>query len=97
MLEPLTKIYVALGSGVPVVCSDLPGNSSLIEHEFNGVLAKAGSPKSYSKSILNVLQNLDFFRKVGLEGKETIIKDHNPSKVAEDLEFFYKKIIANAK
>ena len=43
------------------------------------------------------MQNLDFFRKVGLEGKETIIKDHNPSKVAEDLEFFYKKIIANAK
>ena len=74
-------------------CSDLPGNSDIVKNDFNGVIAEAGSASSYSKSILKIFKNPDFFREVGIRGRKTITKNHNISKVGEKLERVYRKIL----
>lgn len=55
---PLT-VYSAQASRCPVIASDFPGISQVIEHEVNGLLFEAGSSAALAKQLFRVAQSAE--------------------------------------
>jgi len=50
------SLMEALGSGLPVLVSDIPGNKEWIDHGYNGWLFKSGSVEDLTQSLLELYE-----------------------------------------
>ena len=66
------SILEAMSCGCAVVASDVGGNPEIIETGKNGVLVPAFSSNAFAKSIVSLLENEMFNKKMGIEARNTI-------------------------
>jgi len=59
----------ATASGVPIVCSDIPGNNDIVKNGYNGFLVN-GSKENYLDCIEKILNNHQLAREMSKNGKE---------------------------
>jgi glycosyltransferase involved in cell wall biosynthesis len=52
-----TVIIEAMAAGVPVVATDIPGTTELVENKINGLLAAKGDPQALARAIIEALQS----------------------------------------
>jgi glycosyltransferase involved in cell wall biosynthesis len=91
-LEVLPMCLIeATALGVPVVCSDIPGNNDIVEHARNGFLVDV-QKKDYSAFVLQLLQD-EFLRKqFGLYGMAKAEKCYDKNTVVVDIDAVYKSL-----
>ena len=82
-----------MGSGVPLVCADLPGNREIIDNNIEGFLAEPENPASYCKAILNIFNNPDLSEEVGRKAKNKISTNFNSNLIGKKLEVIYSSLI----
>ncbi|MFH0731368.1 MAG: glycosyltransferase family 4 protein [Candidatus Omnitrophota bacterium] len=79
----------AMAVGIPVVASNVGGVSSVIEHEKNGILVAPKDDSVLAEAILRLLNDKEFARKLGEEGKKTVQDKFTLNRMVEKTERFY--------
>jgi glycosyltransferase involved in cell wall biosynthesis len=86
-------IMEAMSFGVPVVASDVPGNSDLIEHNQTGLLFNIRNPEEAAAHLLLLFENKVTWRKFSSASKEKIRKNFSAARMAEETGNLYYKIL----
>jgi phosphatidyl-myo-inositol alpha-mannosyltransferase len=79
----------SIASGTPVVASDIPGYSGVLEKSGGGLLFKTGDPDSLAKALTALLVDDDRRRGLAEEGLERV-KEFSWERLAERLEQVYR-------
>ena len=58
----------------PVIATDVPGNSEIIESGKNGYLVEAGSAEALAEKVISLLTNLDLAKTLGANGKAMVVE-----------------------
>jgi glycosyltransferase involved in cell wall biosynthesis len=78
-------------AGVPIVCSDIPGNRDIVEDGYNGCLVKGFSPELYCESVLKILNDKELSTRMARNGISTITKKYDKQSVIRIFESLYRK------
>lgn len=84
------SLMEAMASGLPVVCSDIRGNSDLIEDGKGGYLVKPSDVEEFTRRIKNIEEDLVLRKKFG-EFNENRIKQYGKENVIKIMEKIYNK------
>ena len=94
-LEPLTKIFINMGSAIPTVCANLAGNRTLINNRKEGYLIEPENADKYSEAIMEILNDKQKAIEVGLNAKKKIQDYHNPNLVVKKINQIYYSLMKN--
>ncbi|MDN7242335.1 glycosyltransferase [Planococcus sp. N028] len=84
-------ILEAMGFGLPVLVSNIPGNSSIVVNEENGLLYSSEHEfLAYAELLMN---NYEVRNKMGLKAKQHVAEHHSGTKEAEALFAIYRNIL----
>lgn len=78
--------------GMPIICTNVGGVSSLIENNKEGVLLQDGDPFALAGAIIEVNENYDVYLNYGIEARKRAIIRHNPNATVENLINIYSTI-----
>jgi len=82
----------SMSSGVPVLCSDIPENSCLVENGKQGILFKNNDERMLATSIRNMLDFSDeAMGKMGQEGRKCVQEQYSVEKMASLTETIYQE------
>ena len=74
------SIMEALGSGLPVVASDISGISELIRAHETGYLVPEKNPEALADTLVSIFQNLQEARVLAKNGRKLVEKEYDLSK-----------------
>ena len=80
---------------LPVVVTDVGGNSEIVTHGFNGYLVEKGNHLQLARYLKMLILDKDLRKKLGKKGYETVKEKFEPSKNFKSYELFYNKILKN--
>jgi colanic acid/amylovoran biosynthesis glycosyltransferase len=78
-------VMEAMAMAMPVVVTDVGGNSELINHGINALLVPAENPQKFADMLREVLVDEEFALKLSRQSRQTIITDFHHRKSAEIL------------
>ena len=90
IIIPYKKIYqsgvilMAMSNGLPVLASNLPGNTQLILHEHNGFLFKSENVNDLSLKINKYVNNQLLLKKISATAIQTIENDFSWDDIASE-------------
>ena len=88
------SLMEAMSSGIPVIASDVEGNSELVKNNYNGFLCYPKDYKSLYKCILRVSKmKKKYYKKISKNCREFAKKNLNENK----LNFKYLSLINKIK
>jgi glycosyltransferase involved in cell wall biosynthesis len=90
------SILEAMSCNAAVVASDVGGNSEIIESGRNGVLTPLCDHKMLAESIISLLTDDRFNKRVGREARKTVEERFSSPKCAEQTYNVYKHILDGA-
>ncbi len=73
----------ALSCETPVITTNLPAISDIVQTDFNGLLAKPKDPGELTEKILYLLENPTIARKMGISGRGFVIKNFDWEVIAQ--------------
>lgn len=82
--------------GVPVVCTNVGGVSSLVEEGKTGFLVPANDPIKIADMIISKYNNKSLLNEISKNEIETAKKRHNPESIKNDLVMTYKSLMVNS-
>tara|TARA_B100000242_G_scaffold257336_1_gene201159 strand:- start:617 stop:1720 length:1104 start_codon:yes stop_codon:yes gene_type:complete len=80
---------------LPVVVTDVGGNSEIVTHGFNGYLVEKGNHLNFAKYLKMLILDKNLRKKLGKRGYETVKEKFEFSKNFKSYECFYNKILQN--
>ncbi|GAB6012945.1 glycosyltransferase family 4 protein [Viscerimonas tarda] len=83
--------------GLPVICTNVGGISSLVKHQETGLLFPANDPFTLCAYIKLLVQDSSLASKIGENAREEAINRHNQDVILRDLLAIYHKVKLNAK
>jgi starch synthase len=83
----------ALACGTPVVASRVGGFPELIRDGENGFLVPPGDPPALAARLDEVLDSPELARRLGEEGRRTILREFTWTRAAEKLESHYLRLL----
>lgn len=84
----------AMASGLPVICSDIRGNSDLIQNTKGGILLKGHEPEEYSSAIKDLIEDENKRIRMGNYNQQEI-KKFEYAKVTKIMERVYQTCSAD--
>ncbi|MCS7005437.1 MAG: glycosyltransferase family 4 protein [Cytophagales bacterium] len=81
---------------LPVICSDIPELTDIIQHEYNGLVYPLGNTDELAACIDRLLQNPQECKRLGENARQTVIKRFGRASLASLYEDFYKEILLNS-
>jgi glycosyltransferase involved in cell wall biosynthesis len=87
-----TKLFEYMGSGLPVVSSDLPPARRFMEGLDCGLLVKPADPHEYAEAVEYLLSHPTQARRMGENGHRAIEETYNWGTEAEKLVNLYRKL-----
>jgi glycosyltransferase involved in cell wall biosynthesis len=87
------SILEAMSSGSAVVASDVGANPEMIESGKNGLLVPVFDHEKLAESMISLLEDEDFNRKVGKKARRTVERRFSSKKSAEETYELYKQIL----
>jgi len=81
----------ASAMGVPVVCSNIPGNRDIVKDGVNGFLVEAGS-NAYAEPLLRLLTDLELARRFSVQGIERAQREYEKDRVVREIFAVYEKL-----
>jgi glycosyltransferase involved in cell wall biosynthesis len=88
-----TKLFEYMAYGLPIVSSSLRSTRPFIQDGENGYLVTPDSPKAHAEAMLNILNNENLGRKMGLKGQELVRSKYNWKEMESRLFDFYSVLI----
>ena len=87
------RVLEALACGVPAVASNICAIPEIIKNGVNGILIKPGSVEELVEAVIFLLSNPNLSKKIGKNGRKTVLKkfnwDINVTKIVD----YYQKIL----
>lgn len=83
----------AISLGVPVVCSDIPGNNDIVEDGASGLLVDPAT-RDYAGALLRLLGDRELARRLSAGGAEKARRVYDRDKVVGDLLGLYGRLAA---
>lgn len=83
-------------TGVPVLCSDLPSNTELVQHEHNGLLSRAGDPESLAQSMRRCLEQPELRSTLSREGTRSVA-EYTDTRMAFRYMQLYRQLLERRK
>lgn len=80
--------------GVPLVCSDIPGNRNVVVNGYNGFLIK-GSIEEYCNAILRLSIDLELAKKMSVHGVIRAKKLFDKKVIIDEILLLYQKLISD--
>lgn len=74
-----TVLVEAMGYGVPVISTELPGIPELVVHGRSGLLVSHDDPTGLAAAIAKLIENPDLAAEVGREGRLAVEAQHDPT------------------
>ncbi len=81
-ISPL-KFFDYLSCGKPVVVSDIPEMGDIVRESQVGITVEPDNHTRLAEAITELLSNRDLGRRLGLNGRQIILKKYNWQKIAE--------------
>ncbi len=88
------SIRESLACGVPVIASDISGNSEIVKNDFNGFLFKPGNFTKLAEKIEILINNKKLRKKFSQNAILTIDEKFTVEKMAEETLSIYKKYLS---
>jgi glycosyltransferase involved in cell wall biosynthesis len=86
------SVLEAMAKGVPIICSDVCGNSDLIKHKHNGLLYPLHEVKALTQLILNFISSPDLRRTVSENARRDYLEAYQVSACLEHYLKIYNEI-----
>ncbi|NLM25199.1 MAG: glycosyltransferase family 4 protein [Firmicutes bacterium] len=97
LYEPFGIVALeAMAAGTPVIVSDVGGFAEIVQHGRNGLTTYAGNSQSLADNIVAILQAPEFAKKLKEQAAHDLFSRYQWSKIAEQTEVVYDKILGNA-
>ena len=88
-----TVLLEAMSCGIPVVATDVGGNSEAISSGINGFIVPPKQPKAMGDLIVRLLNDDILRERIGKAARKTVEEKYTWDKIAENIFQCYKKII----
>jgi glycosyltransferase involved in cell wall biosynthesis len=86
----------ASAAGVPVVCSDVPGNREVVQHGVNGEIA-GPSEESYADALARILHDDARARSMGEAGRRLALENFDKQVVVPRILALYADVVARVR
>ncbi|MED3623922.1 glycosyltransferase family 4 protein [Neobacillus thermocopriae] len=84
------SLMEAMTLGLPVICSNIRGNSDLVEHGKGGYLVKPDDIQGFTNAILNLYENSTKRKNMGIYNR-SVLKNFDLQNVLEEMGNIYSK------
>ncbi len=85
-------VLEAMGSGLPVVATKVPGSEELVHHGENGFLVDSGDSQALARALTKLINDRALREKMGRAAKD-IVKNYTWETIAEQYIALYKQAI----
>ncbi|MFA6433614.1 MAG: glycosyltransferase [Elusimicrobiales bacterium] len=85
------SLLEASAVGLPVVCSDIPGNREIVNHGFNGFVVK-GPEADYCDAVLRVVNDAELAAKMRVNAEKIITEKFEKSVVLKKFMQLYSRL-----
>lgn len=89
------SICEAMALGMPVVCTNVGGTSTLVQDGVEGLLVQEGEPYSLAAAIVELIDNYDYAILLGVNAREKAKSRHNPDILGAKMINIYQSIISD--
>lgn len=94
MVTPMKSVE-ASASAKPVMASDLPALSELVQHNKTGLLIPAEDPEAWAQGIARLLDDPEQARTMGQAGRQWVLEERTWQANAEKYDQLYRQILHN--
>ena len=88
-------ILEAMAAGLPLVVTDVGGNSEAVIHDENGLVVAPHNPKELSKALDCLLESEDIRHRFGARSRDVSAKKFTLTGCVSQYEIFYKRAYQN--
>ena len=85
-------ILEAMAAGLPLVVTDVGGNSEAVIHDENGLVVAPHNPKELSTALDRLLDSEDLRHRFGARSRDMVAKKFTLRECVSQYEAFYKKV-----
>lgn len=89
------SILEYMAKKLPVIATDVGGNSEVVKHGYNGYIVKEGDYKSFAKFLKELILDTNLRKKLGSAGFKTVKEKFEVSKNIINYYNFYKNLLSN--
>lgn len=87
-------ILEAMASGLPVIATDVGGNSELIDAGRSGVLVSAGDVETMAQSIVSYANDSEKARRAGQAGRATVERKFSMAAMVQQYQGLYDRLLS---
>lgn len=87
------SLMEAMAHGLPVICSDIPPNRELVEHERTGMLIPVGDRAAYARAALALIEHPETAQMMGDAGRARIRNQFSVDIMVNRYEAVYKEVL----
>ena len=93
--EPI-KLFEYMAAGIPTICSPIPNWTAYLEKHDAGVIVDPKDVDAVAKAIIDLRDNPERARQMGINGQKAVIEHYNWGTQAARMREMYQKILDNA-
>ena len=86
----------ALAAGLPIICSDIPGNRDIITHGYNGLIVN-GPNLAYAEQVIRVLQDQQLAGFLSNNACSTARQTYDRRAVVNNILQLYKELVGGSR
>ena len=83
----------AMSAGLPIVATNVGGNSEVIEHGKSGLLVESDRPEDLAHSILKLIANKDLAKKMGITASQRFMEQFYIERMAQKVDKLYRSVL----
>jgi len=80
--------------GMPVISTNVGGINSMITDKKEGLLVQEGEPYSLASAIVELINNYEAAKLLGINARERSLKRNDPEKILKQLLNIYNTILS---
>jgi glycosyltransferase involved in cell wall biosynthesis len=90
------KLFQYMLFGKPVISSDCAPLKRIIHETESGISVNSGDPKAIARAIITIYNNPNFSKKLGMNGKDAVLKRFNWEKSEQTLLKIYQRALIHS-
>lgn len=86
-------ILEAMASGLPIIATNVGGNSEIIKHKKNGLLIKSKDQNAIASTMIKIMKDSTLSQKISEDAKKTVNEKYNTEKMVKSYIDVYEKAV----
>ena len=86
-------ILEAMASGLPIIATNVGGNSEIIKHKKNGLLIKSKDQNAITSTMIKIMKDSTLSQKISEDAKKTVNEKYNTEKMVKSYIDVYEKAV----